>query len=133
MMFLLRLLFLLFKQVFNGCWFLLILNWLQTVRRLNFLLQHGRRAGLHGSRNRNRHNMKLMFFFLAPINFRQVLIASRAEDKRNGQILHQTRFMPIEDNTDDNGEDLPCRNHKRDNVLLELLDHPIDEDLARCC
>lgn len=41
--------------------------------------------------------------------------------------------MAIKDNADDNGENLPCCDNKRHNMLLKLFDHPINENLTHRC
>ena len=41
--------------------------------------------------------------------------------------------MAIEDNADDNGENLPCCDNERHNMLLKLFDHSVNENLTHRC
>lgn len=77
----------------------------------------------------NDWSVAMLFVLLAGINFRKVLIAGSNENKHDGQVLNHRSFMPIENNADDHCEYLPGCDHERHDMLLELLDHPVDEHL----
>lgn len=66
------------------------------------------------------------------VDFRQVLVAGRAEDEGNGQVLHRTGFVAIEYDADDDCEYFAGGDYEWHNVLLELLDHPVHKHLPNC-
>ena len=99
---------------------IILTNRIINLRHLHSLLS---------TRHLNNLMMMRVMFFLS-IDFRQVLITSRQEHNHNGDDLHRSCWMVVEDDTDDYGEDLSGGDHEGDDVLLELLDHSVDEDLT---